>query len=54
MEKCSVCGRETFLYSDGKPICVECDDARDKHASLQKRLATERQKLTQPESKEPK
>jgi hypothetical protein len=25
MAKCSICGAETMLYSNGVPICIECD-----------------------------
>jgi hypothetical protein len=33
MPRCSVCSRETDLYLDGVPICLNCDQARvDKEA----------------------
>jgi hypothetical protein len=29
MAKCAVCGAETELYVNGRPLCVTCDDKRD-------------------------
>jgi len=26
MAKCSICGAETFLYNNGVPICIKCDE----------------------------
>ena len=36
MAKCFVCGAETSLYADGKPICLKCDDARPSSPTLPK------------------
>lgn len=30
MAQCALCGAETGLYSNGTPLCVKCDDERDR------------------------
>jgi hypothetical protein len=32
MAKCSICGAETMLYSNGVPICLDCDKANEERA----------------------
>ena len=29
MAKCHVCGAETQLHVDGRPVCVRCDKMRE-------------------------
>jgi len=29
MARCAHCGAETQLFSNGSPICIECDAARE-------------------------
>ena len=30
MVKCHLCGADTVLYTGGQPICLGCDEARQK------------------------
>jgi len=30
MHKCVLCGADTILFINGLPICVECDEEREK------------------------
>jgi len=30
MHKCVLCGADTILFINGIPICVECDEEREK------------------------
>jgi|HubBroStandDraft_5_1064220.scaffolds.fasta_scaffold1313452_2 hypothetical protein len=34
MAKCIVCGAETLLYYDQKPICIDCDSAIERGLPL--------------------
>jgi hypothetical protein len=36
MAKCARCGKDTSLYFQGTPICVECDDRLSSKAGVKK------------------
>ena len=48
MDECYRCGAETTLYSGGQPICMACDELREKEIAYARHLRLEDKKLEHP------